>query len=403
MAKRNFRNAASNPLDNSDDSQDNSWLATDSQIFGALANVDSQTVRIHKISIFDIQPDPTQPRRVVPYEIRQRWDGSAHQVSEMLIAWVSAIQEEREDSEFDLGAYLEGGFSDRSGQVENDNPLPLPEMGPLEAAFMPVVELAASIRRDGLTNAITVAPSGSGYRLETGERRWLAYHLLFTWCQDTHPEEQENWGTIPAREVDEIDVWRQASENNARANLNAVSKSRQWAVLMMDLHGMDKFKPLDAFSNEQGFYAQAASLRPPYGKGEQLLNAMGVSSRSVISRLRGMLTLPYEIWQGGDDYNLSEDALNDLAHIAKTNPNLAIQRFREIVHKAQPETKKKIKNESKVGPGAPGTKRHFSHMVSAITKAGQGKHKANATALQTLRELRIWLDEQEDRISKFVD
>ena len=315
----------------------------------------------------------------------------------MFRIWWGAVQEER-GQEFDLGAYLEDGETERSA----DN-APTFASGPLEKAFLTIIELAASIRRDGLTNPITVAPHGGFYQLETGERRWLAFHLL-AWFE-SHQEggNPEAWHKIPARKVDRVDVWRQASENNARADLNVISKARQWAVLMMDLNGLENFSPLDAFSSEREYYAQAIPLRPPYGKGGQLLNAMGVTSRSALARYRAVLMLPDEIWQGGDDFNLPEETLYNLAQLAKSEPDQALEEFHQIVLGETIVDHSPLLPSVEAVPFAPGTKRHFTKLARAIRKAGRGKHKFNAEALKSLRELRQWLDDQESRIMDYLD
>jgi hypothetical protein len=398
MPKKNFRQSADDPFgDDSSGESGDSWVQTSSQIFGDLANVDAQVERIQKIDIFHILPDPTQPRRVAPSLVRQAWDGTPASVAEMFRVWWGAVQEER-GTEFNLSDYLESSETDRS---TDSTPSFLP--GSLEEAFMTIINLAASIHRDGLTNPITVAPTSGHYRLETGERRWLAYHLL-TWYED-HREggNPELWQKIPARQVAEVDVWRQASENNSRADLNAIGKARQWAVLMMDLNGGGNFSPLEAFATDLDYYAQAVNLRPPYGKGEQLLNAMGVNGRSALARYRALLLLPDEIWQGGDDLNLPEETLYGLAQIAKTDPAQALEQYHQIVpgRNIAPPPQPTPLPKPVFFPA--GTKRHFSKLARVVKKTGRGKHKSNAEALKTVRELRDWLDEQEARIMDFLD
>lgn len=366
-----------------------------------------QRIVARPISIFDIQPDPAQPRRTIPSRIRQAWNGNPANVKELLMIWWGEIQRERgealgiDEAPFDIGAYLEGGHTERA---EDDNTTYTP--GALEQALFNIIMLAASIRRDGLTNPITVAHMGNGsYRLETGERRWLAYHLLHAWFDghDGRPDESSRWESIPARVMDEIDVWRQASENNARDNLNIIGKARQYAVLIMDLHGMDAFRSIQTFPSDREYYAQAADLTSPHGKREMLLNALGVSSPSVLTRLRHMLRLPDEIWQGGDDYNLPEDVLEKLYQIAIRDRKQAIERFYDIIH--QPNQKADgvrsgyVVDEAHI---APGSKRHFSTLLRHVNRAGSGKDDQNQEALKALRELRIWLEEQEQRIAKFT-
>ncbi len=384
MTKRKFAN--DDPFDNESSEVSSSWVNTGSQIFGELEVADSRVERIKKISIFAIQPDPGQPRRAIPATVNQALENSTDSITELLMIWWGLTQDER-GGEFDLGAYLE-----TYEQAETVAP------GPIEAAFLEVIQLAASIRRDGLTNPITVASIGEHYRIETGERRWLAFHLLYAWYDghDGRRDERALWEAIPTRVVDAVNVWRQASENNARANLNAIGKARQWAVLMMDLHGQENFLPLAECQTEQEYYAQVANLNVPYGKSEQLRNAMGITGRAALTRYRKILSLPAEIWFDADLHNLPEETLYNLSRLPHQE---ALAEY----HNLQADPVDITESVAPAIPEAPGTKRHFARMTRAILKAAPGKHKFNAQALKSLRELRQWLDDQEDRIMKFMD
>ena len=180
---------------------------------------------------------------------------------------------------------------------------------------MKLIDLAASIRRDSLSNPVSLVRHPDHYEIETGERRWLAYHVLY-WKfgdGDKRPDGSVvNWSRIPARIVTQVDVWRQASENNARDNLNAISRARQLSLLLMDLHGSHNFTALDASQSEQAFYAQVADgadWRIPRGQGERLLNAMGMSDAGQLRQYRALLRLPTDLWRKGDDEDLSEGEL----------------------------------------------------------------------------------------------
>ena len=175
-----------------------------------------------------------------------------------------------------------------------------------------------SIRRDGLSNPISLVRHDGHYEIETGERRWLAYHILY-WKfgdGDKRPDGSVvNWSRIPARVVSQVDVWRQASENNARDNLNAISRARQLSLLLMDMHGWQNFSKLSACDNEQAFYAQVADgsiWRIPRGQGERLLNAMGLSDAGQLRQYRALLRLPADLWRKGDDEDLSEGELRKM-------------------------------------------------------------------------------------------
>jgi hypothetical protein len=359
-------------------------------------------------NIFSIYPDNAQPRRIIPSVIRSTWNGKPENLREMFNVWWGETQRERGqrkgqvEAPFDLGAHLEGGATERSEGDDHHY-----SMGPLESAFMKLINLAASIRRDGLTNPVTIASMGNReYQLETGERRWLAYHLLYAWFDgnDGKPDERGKWEEIPARKVNQIDVWRQATENNARDDLNAIGKARQYAVLMMDLHGgTSNFKPINTFANEREYYAQAADLNTPRGQRETLLNALGVSSPSVMTRLRYLLRLPDEIWQGGDDTSAPEDVLYKLSMTAQKNSTQAIKAWQIYVLNQNEDGSTTVTPPTNVKPVEVGSKAYFSRLVKHINKAHPSNYEANARALESLRELRDWIEQEEERISRFTE
>ena len=395
MKKRDFTSAFEN------DNNINTGISLDEAVHGLTPKLDTGRIVAKPISIFDIYPDPMQPRRAIPSSVRQGWDGSPAGVERVLVAWHQAVCEERGEW-FDLHEHL---------QAEGDAEDAHRKIGPLEKSFLKVIDIAGSVRREGLTNPITVteirARNASGraegdraqYQLETGERRWLAYHLL----NAEFPG--ENWDKIPARVIDTASIWRQASENNARDNLNAIAKARQYALLMMDLWSNDpqspvQFEPFDAFENEREFYAQIVSKqvnRAPSGKNHLIMSAMGVSSRGSLSFYKRFLTLPDEVWQIGDDYDLPEEFLYRLA---KMEPEQAIAEVRKIVLGQNNSQSGKRRSQIMDVEYRPGTKRHLVQSAQIIKDAGHGKDDADEKGLRRIGELRAWLDSEETRILK---
>jgi hypothetical protein len=122
----------------------------------------------------------------------------------------------------------------------------------------------------------------------------------------------ENFKTIPANIQDSVDVWRQASENNVREDLNAVGKARQLALLLMHLifeHNQTEFRPINAFDHELDFYAQVAdgnAYRVPQGTYERLLTGTGLKNNSQVRRYRAILTLDRSTWDRADDEDWTE-------------------------------------------------------------------------------------------------
>jgi len=277
------------------------------EVFPELAR---QRIKVLQISIGQIIPSNTQPRRVIPTQIRQYWDGTSapEAIGHMYKKWLYEVMIEKGGTHLDLDAYLDGKVTERAPLNVDEVSGTETRLGALTSSLMQIVDLASSIKRDGLTNPITVAFDNPNYVIETGERRWWAYQLLHWHFQSAE------WEKIPARIVDEVSLWRQASENNARSSLNAVAKARQLSLLLMALHEDEgaSFLPLGKWEHEQDFYAQVADgdqWRIPRGKGEAILNAMGLENPVQLRQYRRLLRLPRLVWMLADDLNWTENLL----------------------------------------------------------------------------------------------
>lgn len=381
-----------------DDVPDASTKAIDSALFGAIQTIDANRQSASPVSIFEIVPDPRQPRRTVPFAVREKWAGEAEAIPALFDRWVRLVSVERGGKPFDLAQYLE---------AEQDIERP-ENIGPLEDSLLTLIELAVSIRRDGLTNPITVAPMGKLYQLETGERRWLSYHLLFLHTQD------QKYAKIAARTVERVNIWRQAAENNARANLNAISKARQFAVLLMDLLEAkrgDRFEPIERFQHEQEFYAQVADgerFTIPRNTGERLLAAMGLKHTKQLRDYRALLKLPRMVWQLADDLNWTEYFIRSLREEANDDPvhltTLAAEKARQMGYgvptgalsaNGAAAKKPSATNPQAAALAAPGTRQYYARMARLLNKASPKRPDISAEALAMVQEFRAWLEEQE--------
>lgn len=327
--------------ESSDERPSLSMTDADKALFGELTRREGTRQTVKATSIFSIYPDIKQPRRAVPSQVRQHWSGEPNDIADLFNAWLKFIDEERAQTgiqPFNLDSILWAEAIETAERSEEDvDSGTREEYGPVEIAFRKVVELAISIRRDGLANPVTIQRvDGTTFRLETGERRWLAFHVLFGYFggDEGKPNEAEKWESIPAIIVDRFSVWRQASENAARADLNAIGRARQFAILLMDLLEQQgvTFRPFETMTMPNGsdrpYYAQAAQHRVPSGKSEMLSNGLGVSHRAAFSRCRMLLGLPDEVWTIGDNLNLSEDELLRLAKLEP--PEAAVAEARRI-------------------------------------------------------------------------
>ena len=300
-----------------------------------IAAADSEFQPIEAVSIHEIHPNSIQPRYSIPHDLTDIFALHPKNLIDIFERWIIEVQLEKGQKDYDILNFLLGSATDRGERAESQDGETSPS-GPVtsskEFALMKLIDLAASIRRDGLSNPISLVQHDDHYEIETGERRWLAYHILY-WKfgdGDKRPDGNVvNWSRIPARIVTQVDVWRQASENNARDNLNAISRARQLSLLLMDLHGWQNFSKLDACDNEQAFYAQVAdgsTWRIPRGQGERLLNAMGFSDASQLRQYRALLRLPSELWRKGDDEDLSEGELRKMRAALDTVTRVTVSR-----------------------------------------------------------------------------
>lgn len=268
--------------------------------------------KIRAIDIFKIAPDVSQPRRAIPFSVRKYWDGQPYSLSALFDTWRLLAEQEIKSpiSLFDLV------LSDTGTADEDDDADTL--SSPILDALMRLVRLAVSIRREGLNNAITLYEyeADRQFIIETGERRWLAFHLLHTLLG----QDDTKWLKIPSRVTTVFSRWRQAGENNARESLNAIGRARQLALLLMDLLGSSySFASLDDIyeqgMTERSYYAQVADgtqFRIPHGKTDLLLKAMALSNPSQIRQYRAILRLPDDVWVQADDENWTEGRIRDM-------------------------------------------------------------------------------------------
>lgn len=268
----------------------------------------------------EIYADVRQPRRAIPYSVRLNWDGSAQRVPDLLKQWGAVAG-------VDARPLIEG-----SGDgIETDG------MPPVALQYVELARLAGDIKRVGLSNPISVVRYGNHYMIESGERRFLAYYMIYLHTGD------ERWQKIPAILSDGKDfVWRQASENTARRALNAIGMARQLALLIMESReGIDGVK-YDAYEqivlpgeSDRRFYAQVANgniHRIPKGFGERIQQAMGLSEKRI-AEYRRLLKLTDDdtvndaLWVRADVDDWAERFMRDVAD------TLPMGKVREIIER----------------------------------------------------------------------
>ncbi len=376
---------------------------TDASIFGNLAEIDVGRQVAKPVSIFEIAPDPAQPRRALPTPVRLVWDGRPDTTPEMFAHWYELAIKEL-GQEFAVEPYL---------LAREEAPRPK-KIGPLQAALLDLLELAGNIRNNGLTNPITIGRRPSGYLLETGERRWLAYHMLHV----SFPDERKSWEKIPARVLEEgVSVWRQASENNARANLNAISRARQLAILIIHLLKEQgyQFQPYEVLTAAGGcdrpYYAQVADGEKfpiPKGQVETVMNASGFKSESQVREYRQLLRLPDVVWQIADDLNWTQGRIRSMYRYAlgsdKALVALALERADEENYRVGIPTPDVMpppfKHEAKEDlPLLTHSDRQLLRQVQKLARqASDPKFRATPRDLREISEMREWLEKLERQI-----
>ena len=269
---------------------------------------EDNTVRVERILLDMVRPDPLQPRRVLPDRVYQAFHNDQLTPSQALremtqTAQVAARQNGRPFSNL-LELLPDPERDDESGT----------QLTPEEAFLRDLVNLAVTIRDDGQVNPLTVVDVTEGvtrlYRIETGERRYWATWLL----RDFIPG-YEGDGMIPCIVVphESASAFRQAKENTARSGLSAIAMARQAALLLLFVHGYempDGPVPPD-------FYRQALDLdlRGKREYTEAILSAMGGINKSRFSQLKALLQLDDEALELADRNNIDEFRLRPILQL----------------------------------------------------------------------------------------
>jgi hypothetical protein len=298
---------------------DTSLEAVDAKLYGTVDLVpNSERIVAKSVDIMTICADIMQPRRAVPLDVRGDWNGHPDHVVPLLLKWHAAAEESIQ-KKINAAKILKGLGGDIDYRDADGKPTPLPAVA---KKFIDLLQLGASIHKDKLINPVTISRRTDKlfnlFLIETGERRWLAHHLL-------HHFISPKYGKIKATEV-ERDVWRQAAENNNRDNLNAIQMARQLAVLVMDMYKGDKdvhFDPIETLTFEgcdRRFYAQVENgyvWKIKDGFAERIMAAMGLSSYRMVSAYRKLLrysedeNLNDEIWMQAESEGWTESAIRN--------------------------------------------------------------------------------------------
>jgi len=369
------------------------------------------SLRVERILLEMVRPDPVQPRRVLPESIHFEFHNNRMTPTQALRQLVQTVQIAARQRGRPFNSVLELVAQGEDEQSEGAEI----RLSPEEQLLHDLVNLAITIRDDGQVNPLTVVDVSQGamrlYRIETGERRYWATWLL----RDFIPEYSGD-GMIPCIIIPaaQSSVFRQAKENTARSGLSAIAMARQAALLLLTVHGCEipAYAVVPAYAVGNDFYRQALNLdlRGKREYTDAILSAMGGISRSQFSRLKSLLTLSDEALELADRHDVDEGKLRYVVEVPSEAQCEAIQ---QIV--AFDLTVKQIKDMlSEAGEPSTEPTEEFPKDAVRLTKLLRNVDRLNSEALARtfvhqerdvqvararLRSLRSLLDEAERHLA----
>jgi hypothetical protein len=268
-------------------------------------------IRVERILLEMLRPDPVQPRRVLPERIHFAFHEDRLTPTQALRELVQIVQVVARQRGQPFNHVLE--LLPRSDDDSAD--APEVRLSPEEQLLRDLVNLAVTIRDDGQVNPLTVLDVSQGvtrlYRIETGERRYWATWLL----RDFIPG-YDGDGMIPCIVVPagHSSVFRQAKENTSRTGLNAIAMARQAALLLLAVHGYE----IPDYPVPNGYYRQALELdlRDKREYTDVILSAMGGIDKRRFGQYKWLLALSDEALELADRHNVDEFRLRPVVRLA---------------------------------------------------------------------------------------
>jgi hypothetical protein len=268
------------------------------------------TLRVERILLEMVRPDPVQPRRVLPEHIHVNFHNNRVTPTQALRELVQIVQiaaRQRGRPFNSVVELLPNGDDEREDEAEI-------KLSPEETLLRDLVNLAITIRDDGQVNPLTVVDVSQGvtrlFRIETGERRYWATWLLRDFILGYTGDGMIPCIIIPANRSS---VFRQAKENTVRSGLTAVALARQAALLLLTVHGYE----IPAYAVGNDFYRQALELdlRAKREYTDMILSAMGGIKRGQFSYIKGLLRLSDEALELADRHDIEEKKLRYVINV----------------------------------------------------------------------------------------
>lgn len=283
---------------------------TDNMLGDLSQTLQDQGIRVERILLELVRPDPVQPRRVLPESIHLAFHNNRITPTQALRELVQLVQiaaRQRGRPFNSVAELLPNSDDDRDEK-------PMVELSPEEQLLRDLVNLAVTIRDDGQINPLSVVDVSQGvirlFRIETGERRYWATWLLRDFLQNYTGDGMIPCLIIPTKRSS---IFRQAKENTARSGLTAIALARQAALLLLTIHGYE----IPAYAVSNDFYRQALSLdlRSKHEYTDAILSAMGGIERAQFSRIKSLLRLSDEALELADRHGIEEYRLRYVAAV----------------------------------------------------------------------------------------
>lgn len=361
-------------------------------------------LRVERILLELVRPDPVQPRRVLPERLHFAFHDNRLTPTQALRELVQAAQiaARQRGRPFDGLLDLLPNADDES---EDDHNV---AVSPEENLLRDLVNLAVTIRDDGQVNPLTVVDASDGvsrlFRIETGERRYWATWLLRDFIPGYTGDGMIPCIVIPARQAS---PFRQAKENTARSGLTAVAMARQAALLLLAVHGYEI--PYAAVTND--FYRQALNLDLRNFSAE-VLTAMGGIGRMHFSRYKALLKLSDDAMEIADRYDIDEKKLRYVVALPTeyhlelirqiVDLNLTSKQVKDICEGTVEENSTQSDNEESISPAAlriARVTRSSGDMTGAdLARALMQQERDANLARARLRMMRRLLDDAEKHL-----
>jgi hypothetical protein len=350
---------------------------TEELLLGNPQQFEDNSIRVERLLLEMVRPDPVQPRRVLPEQLHFAFHSNRLTPTQALKELVQLVQvaARQRGRPFNNVLELLPNPDDESDEDQSAH------LSPEEQLLHDLVNLAVTIRDDGQVNPLTVVDISQGvtqqFRIETGERRYWA-----TWLLRDFIAGYEGDGMIPCIIIpaERSSVFRQAKENTARSGLSAVAMARQAALLLLTVHGYEI--PSHAVSND--FYRQALELdlRGKREYTEAVLSAMGGIKRGQFSYIKGLLRLSDEAMELADRHAIEEGRLRYVTNVA---PEYHTEIVRQIIDFNL--SSKQVK-ELCAGDGLDAADRDdkVEHLPASAVKLAKITQASNTTSAQDLAQ-----------------